>query len=350
MLASWAAGGGVNYILLDRFTTNASAPLTTPRTCEPGPGQLTIVDTNSIISIVSSQLVINGTPAANDRVVSGALARAAGRAFVLSVPSRTTVTTGGQFRVGFGAAATDGNLDIGLDYSSTTAIRIKTGASVIDTITLGAGTHDIACVMRATGGFLLTRVGGTGNYTLQWIYNATTTAEIAKIFNTSATALNVTCDDFRILDLGGAWATDYGIATDRKATTAANDTIVMAADAIVEHTITAATGVTQELHVRRSDATHKWIVRMDQVGGTIKLIEDNAGETERSSAAQTWTNGTQYRVVVVCDGNTIKTYVANVAKNSYTSATFNNAATGVLVDRAGTDLVAWPRTIALPNV
>ena len=29
--------GGASYILNDAFTTNASAPLTTPRTAEPGP-------------------------------------------------------------------------------------------------------------------------------------------------------------------------------------------------------------------------------------------------------------------------------------------------------------------------
>lgn len=47
-------------LLLDQFTTNASAPLTSPRTCEPGPGKLVITDTGNHLSIASSQLVANG--------------------------------------------------------------------------------------------------------------------------------------------------------------------------------------------------------------------------------------------------------------------------------------------------
>lgn len=33
------------YLLLDRFLVDQAAPLESPRTCQPGPGQLTITDT-----------------------------------------------------------------------------------------------------------------------------------------------------------------------------------------------------------------------------------------------------------------------------------------------------------------
>lgn len=126
-----------------------------------------------------------------------------------------------------------------------------------------------------------------------------------------------------------------------------DETTTSEANALIEQTWTAVTDETWELSTRRTDDDNRWIVRCDQAGSTIKLIERNAGvETERSSAAQTWTNGTQYRLVVVQDGDAIRTYVANVAKNSYTSASFNNTATGVETDKAGSNLVTYPRTLS----
>jgi len=164
-----------------------------------------------------------------------------------------------------------------------------------------------------------------------------------------ARVINHTVDNLRVTDLTGAWTSDYGIATQRKATSVDSDTITMQANALVEHTITAATGVTQELNVRYTDADNRWIVRMDQAGSTCKLIERNAGtETERASAAQTWTNGSTYRIVVICDGTTITSFVAYVQKNTYASATLNQTATTATVSNAGTNLISWPRTVTLP--
>jgi hypothetical protein len=122
----------------------------------------------------------------------------------------------------------------------------------------------------------------------------------------------------------------------------------MTANGLVEATWTAATGATYELDVRRTDNDNRWIIRCDQGGSTIKLIERNGGgETERSSAAQTWTNLTAYRIVAVCDTQSIKTVVGVTAKNSYALASFNATATGVKTSHAVADLVSWPRTISI---
>jgi lysophospholipase L1-like esterase len=118
----------------------------------------------------------------------------------------------------------------------------------------------------------------------------------------------------------------------------------MVPDAIVEHIITAATGVTQELMIRRVDDNNCWIIRMDQAGSTVKLIEKVGGvETEKGSAAQTWTHGTQFRIVVSAEAYHILVYVGTTAKINYNSAYSNSTATGIKVSRAGTELVAWPK-------
>src|SRR5690348_15144558 len=46
------------YLLRDDLITPASAPLTSPRTCEPGPGTLTILDTGNAWSINSSGEIV----------------------------------------------------------------------------------------------------------------------------------------------------------------------------------------------------------------------------------------------------------------------------------------------------
>src|SRR4030043_1892939 len=51
-------GSGYSYQLRDEFTTDASAPLASPRTCAPGPGALTLVQTDGQFSIVGGVLQI----------------------------------------------------------------------------------------------------------------------------------------------------------------------------------------------------------------------------------------------------------------------------------------------------
>ena len=56
-------------LLSDQFTTADAAPITSPRTCDPGPGELVFTDTENKLSIASSQLVCAGgkvTPAWGD--------------------------------------------------------------------------------------------------------------------------------------------------------------------------------------------------------------------------------------------------------------------------------------------
>jgi hypothetical protein len=69
---------------------------------------------------------------------------------------------------------------------------------------------------------------------------------------------------------------------------------------LVEHTITAQTGVTQELMVRRIDDENTWIVRLDN--SSMKLISKSSGsETEQASVAAVLTAGVDYRVLVIMD-------------------------------------------------
>lgn len=154
-----------------------------------------------------------------------------------------------------------------------------------------------------------------------------------------------------IAQLGSPWNTDYGIATNRIETASAGETTTSEVNAIIEATWTVNTGDIFELDVRRTDDDNRWVVRGDQAGSTIKLIERNAGiETERSSAAQTWTNGASYRLVVTLVNEVIRSFTksstSHVSKNIYASAIFNQTATGVKTSHAVSNLIAWPCTLS----
>lgn len=330
-------------------TPDAAAPLSATYREAGAVGALTVTDTTNKLSVSAGNLAVaDGTTAWNTTGVYGAgCTRTPGRSILARLTPADTLS---YSQIGWLTSAAIGQLyGAYFDYSAKlhpayAGVGVATTAATYTSATA----YDIAVVLRASGFVMLVRGGSYTTWTIVWIDNARTDATVypgVAVYSGARTIANL-----RVVDLGGAWASDYGICTDRKATSAATDTITHTANCLVEHTITAATGVTQELWVRRTDASNGWIVRMDQAGSTIKLIELVAGvETERASTAQTWTNATQYRVVVVCDGTTITPYVANVAKTGYASATTNQSATTAYVDTAGVDLVSWPRTVSLPQ-
>lgn len=337
-------GGGLTFLLRDDFLTDEAAPLASPRTAEPGPGMLTITDTGNKLSISSGALQMLGNANGNPGFWSStAYARRAGLAHFV----KWSAATISQFYVACwdtnqAAAPVNGFSMHGTDlriWDGGSSLVVGAIASSID--------YTVATILRATGYFNMVKGGAFSQWTLVWVNAASSDASLYAANTQNSASLQATLDTFRVCDLPAPFDTDYGLATQRIASPVANDTIASEANAVIEDTWTAVTGETFELSVRRTDDNNRWILRGDQGGSTVKLIEVNAGsETERASAAQTWTNTTSYRVVVVQDGNTIRGYVANVLKWTYSSASFNNTATGIKTNKAGSNLISWPRTLS----
>lgn len=348
--------GEVTPLLNDDCTTDDAAPIASPRISEPGPGGLHLADASNVMSLAGGVLAVSGTPTSGSGFFGQQmLARKAGRAFFISVPTRTTIPAN-TLRLGLSKLRTGSAVcEIGVQYSSTTTIGVRDNAQVnIRSSTLSAtGTHRLGFVMRGVGGLVLANDDTmSGQYQLEWVYAFGTDALLAKL-QLAGNAVNFTLDDLDVYDLGGSFASDYGVALGRTAVTAAGDTLVGAVDGLFEHTITAQTGVTQEFMYRRTDDNNCWIVRMDQGGSTQKLISKAAGvETERDSDAFTWTNGTQYRVVVVVRGTSHAVYVgvegANEALVSGVTSAAVPSGTGLKVSHAGENLVAWPKLVTVP--
>lgn len=357
-LSTDIAGG--ETLLLDQFNDVQEAGFGMFRYGEVG--RLQVIDTNGIMSLASDRLNINGTSAANDRIFSAAAyARKIGRAFLLSIPERTTV--GNNDRIGFdssnGASAT---IDIGFDYNNTSAVRMKSGTVLITTHTIGSGQHDCAFVMRNSGGYLLLRNGTSGVYKLAWVYATGTATQYAKVFLNSAVARNFQVSNWRVVDFtDAAWTTDYGIATQRVASPADGETFTGTADGIFEITFTFVTGSQPKLLIRRTDDSNAWYIQSNVAGTALEIVEINGGvSTVRATASITFVNGTSYRIVAIAEETTITGFAGvataepTTAIPSYTSATFNQSATGVKwmagLSTPYSNLVAWPRTITLPSV
>lgn len=353
--------GEVTEYLVDEFRTNASAPLpvidsttkTGVRTCEPGPGGLDLLDTYSVMSISNNQLTFNGTPAAggNDGWhVQDVVLRSTGNALLYDMPARTTVSSGYHY-VGLASTRNDSTVvDIGYSLNSTTAIDPVSGADSLDiSFTIGSNSWSFIHAMRSSGGLLLGRDSGdtADEYKILMVYSEGTEGKYAKM-RLGNSAIDFTMDNFKVYRLTGDFSTDFGFASDYEATTSNGDTtLTVAKDGWLEHTITAQTGVTQEMMFRRTDDDNTWIVRMDQGGSTLKLItKTGGGETERDSDAYTWTNNETYRVLIYFNGDTVYAFV-NDKYVSKADVSFQNTVIGVKVSHAGVDWAYWPLAVTV---
>lgn len=207
-------------------------------------------------------------------------------------------------------------------------------------------TVELLLVSRNPGAFWFYRVHA-GPWNLAWVDDTISAASIRWRWNETGRPISV--DEAFIGQLTPAtWLGRDNWAVSYKATTVDGDTALMQSNGCVTHNITAATGVTQELSIRRLDDDNRWIVRCDQANSTIKLIERVSGvETQRASAAATWANGTSYRIVVFASTYAIHVWINTTYKVEYLSARNLVTATGVKVSHAGSNLYAWPESVTI---
>jgi hypothetical protein len=206
--------------------------------------------------------------------------------------------------------------------------------------------HTVWTILRGTGFWLIS------DNKLEWIGNAGNGATVYPGFM----GYNIEgryAERFAGVQLSGIWASEYGPATNRVASPANGEVTTSEAEATVEVTWTAATGETYELSFRRTDDNNRYLVRCSQAGGTIRVYRVQAGvETELTggTTTQTWTNGTQYRIVVKFVGTSIRVWVNTTNKNVATATSFNQSATGVKSAGGATtsNLIAWPYNISAP--
>ena len=340
--------GALTFLLRDDFTTAASAPLTSPRTCEPGPGTLTITDTNNKLSVASGKLTFaTGGVGAGDPGIWGSvlLVRLAGRTVMASV-----VCSSSAIEVGW-----DSNQNVSVTDCfrvATSGTTLRDGGAVIDgglTIS-GVTSYLVAVVQRGAGFFAFIKGGIYTNWTLIWVSISTSTSVYPAISGTF-TAVIGTVDNFRVLDLPAPFNDSYGIATQRLAgARSGGDTFTHTANCVLEYTQTTLPSASNsDFRFRRQDATNYWQVTIDSTGA-FTLNEVVAGTpTQRATAAGVVSSG--HRIVIVADSTTIRGYSNNVLRWTYSSASnFATATAGELTALGTTgavsEVISWPRVLA----
>jgi lysophospholipase L1-like esterase len=365
--------GRIKYLLGPFFRPNItpgqSAPLTSPFT-EPGAADsITITDTGNKVSIVNNALRFASITTTADPMAAGttALQRVPGRAFYTKYSAAALVSFVLGWSTGNTPAAGSLPTFTGIQFRNDGTMRVQgTATTCVINDTWAASTqYELLMLLTGFGGQLFIRGGAYSQWTRLYVNRfATSSSEAYKYLapvsrypraNSIAGASAVSLTNYSTFPLGRPWnQLSAATATAYKEASSASDTLTADADAIIEHTVTAATGVTQELLVRRTDDSNCWIVRMDQAAGKVYLYQKQAGvETEVGATggiAQTWTNATDYRVVARCTGASIEVFVNDTVKQITTSATFNQTATGVKVSHAGKFLAAWSRTVSSINL
>ena len=347
-----ATRGGVSYLLRDEFTTTASAPLTSSRTSEPGPGTLTITDTANRLSIASGALTI--APSATAFIVnSAAIARAAGLAVSMVVqrpPSGTNVP------VNFGVTDNSGNPQYAsflINNSINNDGIYVNGGFLIQPVVDYTTIEKYVIIERAAGAFFIIRVADH-NY-LVWVDDTVANASplvTLRSSSASVAASSHTADSLIATQLTGNWATLYGMATATNTTPTDGSTLTGGADGLIEFKWTPASSEVMTIEFRKTDDSNLFKLVCDQAGGTIKLYRRQAGvDTELNTGkTQTWTVGTARRICIMYHDNIIRTVVANTPKHNTTDS-FNTTATGVKVSgfATGSNLICWPWEVSLPS-
>lgn len=178
------------YLLRDRFLIDDAAPLTTPRPCEPGPGQLTIAGTTAA---VAGQLFTLDVGAASEGPYDPtSRPRSAGLAIIASKLriSRLTslVELGWTASAGMGASSMQPGLRFAGAPNGLNAIN-GANLQLIENLALDTD-YDVAVVLDTDGGFLLWRATGSQPWKLAAIVRVNTTSPVfsrQRWFNAAAT-------------------------------------------------------------------------------------------------------------------------------------------------------------------
>lgn len=333
------SGGGFSptFLLRDDFTTDAAAPLASPRTAEPGPGTWMIGGAGAGAVYISGGALYVPASSGTVNVVSATFGGQAGLACVLEIFGRNAYCSGGVFTnaarwSSIGSANMIANRIIGFPVASNKwyqYAQILTGMDRLIHAYKGNEYSDwhiaTVSVHSTASGFF---VGHRGD-----------------VSGTQVTRKN------RVLVLD-EFAGSASVATQRLAgARAAGDTFTHTANCSIGFVVTTRPSADQiELRFRIQDASNYWQVTVDS-SGNLDLDEVVAGTpTQRGTAAGAVTNG-KY-LVVHCTGSRIFVEDSNsqVIRINYTSATNFATATAGELEVLGTggavsDIVAWPRTL-----
>jgi hypothetical protein len=286
------------FLLRDEYPVDASAPLTTPRTCAPGPGVMTLVQNDGQMSIAAGLLTIptQTTPVFSDLGYHGsAITRAAGvmiaQPLIFNAGNKQLFACHLRTNAAVGSNQSGAGIQCDSDgqFLVEGAVQSKLGGTHAAYLAPFAQENVYAVVLRAAGAHFIF------NDHLVYVGQNDSTATLYP--HSAVYDNNYTSDYLRVAQLGAPFVADRGLATYYDATPVANDTATSEANALHFFEWTPASAEVFELRYRWIDDDNCMIMRCSQSGSTIKVIQRKAGvETEEATGARTWTIGTKFRI------------------------------------------------------
>lgn len=346
-----AAGvGGITYLLRDEFTTDAAAPLASPRTCEPGPGTL-VVNVPTQMSISGGKLVASAGASANHGVIdSDARSHVGGRAALVKVDSAS-----GRCDLQFGPSGGNPNIEI---PSGANPVYVRVPAGTASDTGLVGGTFPsvAAIVWREDGGSYW-----IFNGKLAWTDPSVSTGARKVKPTTTLSSWSWQVDYLKVVDIPAPWSTTYGIA-DVHATPAVSGTDYTGqANAIIDQVVTAPASLAGEAGYwfRKQDASNGYKAYFDSAGA-FKVDRYVAGTpTNVVSVAGVITGSGTRTIRTIADGTSLRFYTLSgttwtqrggtITDSSFSAqTTITPFADGSWTGGGGSigQLDSWPRTLS----
>ena len=321
-----------NALLYDTFKTDDAAPITSPRTCEPGPGVLTLNDSANHLSISGESLIADGKESATDPTVDFS---------VIAATPMTFNAGDGIFVVVTAVDASEAGIEIGFDGAFDGGYRenphIKFNNSFLYAWNSVAAT-DVP-VMATSDGMqykclFIPRSGDTEPYMmliadgkLLFLPTVTPTNAITVVGANNFTAY-YNIDDFALLplaDYNSAWGGDWSEVTDTKTNPANNTAFNCAADYHLNTTFTYEAGNYIYWFGRFVSVADYGIRLAATTGGGVQVYQRDAdGATlEINAGAGTLSDGVAYEIDLVVNGSNASLYLDKVLIGSTTSLDIN---------------------------
>jgi hypothetical protein len=333
--ASWIEK---NALLYDTFTTDDAAPITSPRTCEPGPGLLVVTDTENKASLSGGDLLI--TPVAapagyGDPGVwladTGPAAVSVGAGYGAFFVVKTGIA--GKFaHFGFDdgtSGAVKGphfrlasnNLNVFNSPTDETPVSWTAGTTKTFLQVLRSDTHGSFFI---DGGKLINpnndSIPASSAYVAVSNFNAT-----------------LTVSDLALLplaDYNSAWGGDWSEVTDTKTNPASGTTFDCETDFELKFSFTFETGKDVNIYTRNSVGGEFLQFQAKGSTGNARILSD-AGLI--ADAGATFSDGVTYDCIVTCSGSSVVFNVDGAAEVSSSSAPHYGNTGGLLLHTLATN-------------
>lgn len=350
----------MTYSIHERFIADTPAPLSSPYTCYPGPGQLNFEGT--AMSILGGSLIVPAgdiTPGGSGFRASPTLSRQASMAIRATLTSTNNGVNVVAWRdgmlLGYASILSRAILGTGGKWSAINA----NGNASPGGFTYAIGqTYTLLLIMREIGGTFGAIKGGTEypDWHLLWASDKGTVAsQVAGFFNENGSCK---IGEFDALYLGGDWAYDTGIAHSIMTSPATGNSTQVPADTMMEVGWVPTANEIFEWFIRHVDDNNTLIVRVNQATKVVQLLKKEAGvETLINSSppapqlpnAFPYIVGQPYKLMARVRGSLINITAYDVsadieAGRNVATETFNQSATGAKVPSSPNwaNHIAWP--------